>query len=74
MANGWTDARRAQQAKAIRQWRPWEHSTGPRTVGGKARVARNAYRGGQQQKDRALVTALNGLIRDQRAGLEKLGR
>ena len=27
MANGWTPERRARQARAIRRWRPWEHST-----------------------------------------------
>ncbi len=46
MANGWTSARRARQAELIRQWRPWEKATGPRTQEGKATVARNAYRGG----------------------------
>ena len=44
MANGWTSARRAKQAQAIRTWRPWEHSTGPRTAEGKARAASNADR------------------------------
>ena len=38
--------RRARQAQAIHRWRPWEHSTGPRTAEGKARSARNAYAGG----------------------------
>lgn len=32
MANGWTLERRAGQAKAIRRWKPWVRSTGPRTV------------------------------------------
>ena len=41
--NGWTPERRARQAQAIRRWRPWEHSTGPRTAEGRARSARNAY-------------------------------
>ena len=31
MANGWSPERQARQAKLIRQWRPWEKSTGPRT-------------------------------------------
>ena len=46
MANGWTPERRARQAKLIRQWKPWENSTGPKTVEGKAIVAQNAYKGG----------------------------
>jgi hypothetical protein len=46
MANGWTETRRQKQGEAINRWGPWDHSTGPRTSPGKARVARNAYRGG----------------------------
>ena len=42
MANGWTPERKARHAEAIRQWRPWEHSTGPRTIKGKAQAAHNA--------------------------------
>jgi len=45
MANGWTPERRARAAELIHTWRPWERSTGPRTSEGKARVARNAYKG-----------------------------
>ena len=46
MTNGWTPERRARQAELIRRWRPWEESTGPRSVEGKARTARNAWKGG----------------------------
>ena len=42
MANGWTPERRARQAALIRNWRPWERSTGARTATGKARSSRNA--------------------------------
>ena len=48
-STGWTKKRRAQQAKAIRRWRPWENSTGPRSEAGKRRSSRNAYRGGIRQ-------------------------
>ena len=71
MANGWTDERKARQAQAIRRWRPWERSTGPRTRAGKARVSRNAYRGGARQTLRELARQLNALLRDQRAVLEE---
>jgi len=71
MANGWTEARKAQQSAAIRRWRPWRSSTGPRTAEGKARVARNAYRGGEREKFRAIVRGLNALLREQRQGLER---
>lgn len=41
----WTPERRAKQAEAIRRWKPWKKSTGPRTPEGKARSSRNADRG-----------------------------
>jgi hypothetical protein len=56
--NGWTLERRARQAELIRTWRPWEHSTGPRTPAGKAIVARNAWKGGLRQKLRELASVL----------------
>jgi hypothetical protein len=40
---GWTPERKFIQAIAIQRWRPWEHSTGPRTPRGKAQAALNAY-------------------------------
>jgi hypothetical protein len=42
MANGWTPERRAKQAEAIKRWKPWERSTGPKTDVGKNRSSRNA--------------------------------
>lgn len=59
MANGWTDERRQAQAEAIRAWRPWERSTGPRSAEGKRKVSRNAWRGGA----RALLRRLAKLLR-----------
>lgn len=58
MANGWTLERRARQAERIREWRPWEQSSGPKTEAGKAVVARNAWRGGTRQVLRELSRAL----------------
>lgn len=70
MANGWTAERRAQQATAVRRWQPWEKSTGPRTPTGKARVSRNAFRGGERLRFRKLVKALNDTMRVQRDALQ----
>ncbi len=44
MANGWTSERRARQSALIRNWKPWEQSTGPKSEEGKARVSRNAFK------------------------------
>jgi hypothetical protein len=52
---------------AIDRWKPWQRSTGPRTLDGKARVSRNAYRGGHRTAVRKLI----GLLREQR---RELGR
>lgn len=42
MANGWTAERKARQSELIRNWKPWERSTGPKTSGGKMRSSQNA--------------------------------
>ncbi len=46
MARKWTEEERRKQAEAIRRWKPWEKSTGPKTRAGKARCKMNAYRHG----------------------------
>jgi len=61
MANGWTSERRSWQAQLIHKWRPWERSTGPRTPEGKARVSRNADKGGL----RATLIKLRCTLREQ---------
>ena len=70
--NRWTSARRKRQGEAIKQWRPWEHATGPRTVEGKVRSARNAYRGGQRRRWRELMKALRAGLHAQREALVKV--
>ncbi len=54
--SGWSPERRANHAAAIRCWKPWEKSTGPRTAAGKARAAQNAAKAPNPLKamDRAL--------------------
>ena len=72
MVNGWTLERRARQAALIRQWQPWAKSTGPRTAEGKARVARNADKGGRWQEFRDLMKEMNRMLREQRQGLKRI--
>ena len=72
--NGWTPERRLRQAEAIKAWKPWEASTGPRSAEGKARVARNAWRGGHRQKLRELVRQVTAEIRGSRKLLRVASR
>lgn len=72
MANGWTAERRARQAEAIRRWRPWERSTGPKTSEGKARCAQNAFKGAQRQRDIDFMRHLAELLDDQRSTLDRI--
>ena len=64
----WTAAERQQQVALIRQWQPWQHSTGARTIEGKAIVSRNAFKGGVRQQ----LKELNQLLRDQRHALNEI--
>jgi hypothetical protein len=73
MSKGWTPDRRARQAELIRTWKPWENATGPQSVEGKARSARNADKGGIRRELRELRKALNALFRDQSDLVDGLG-
>ena len=66
MVNGWTLERRRRQAEQISRWKPWEQSTGPRTAEGKARVSRNAWKGGHREKLRELIKLVNAEVRASR--------
>ena len=72
MANGWTPERRARQAELIRTWKPWEQATGPRTDEGKARTARNGFKGGHWCELRELTKGMNAVLREQREVMGKL--
>ena len=67
MANGWTSECRARQSALIRNWRPWEVATGPKSEEGKVRVSRNAFKGGGD----AAGTAR--LLRGQCEALKRIG-
>jgi len=53
-----TPEHRALRAELIRKWKPWEESTGPKSVEGKAKVSRNAYKGGWRGTMREIRRAL----------------
>ena len=55
MANGWTEARRERQLAATQSWKPWQSSTGPRTLEGKVFVARNAYQWCEREEVRGFT-------------------
>lgn len=38
----WNDEARQRQAELIKAWKPWNRSTGPRSVAGKASSAKNS--------------------------------
>ena len=64
----WTQAERQRQEALIRQWQPWQHSTGARTLAGKAIASHNAFKGGFRQQ----LKELNQLLRDQRHALNEI--
>ena len=66
MGNGWTLERRAKQAEAIKRWKPWNQSTGPKSATGKERVSRNAWTGGHRQQLRDLSKLVNAEVRESR--------
>lgn len=65
MANGWTSERKARQAILIKNWRPWEMSTGPKTEKGKACSAMRGYKGEKRKNLRMLSHMLRKMREDQ---------
>lgn len=65
----WTDEARAKQREAIKRWSPWTHSTGPKTMAGKAIVARNPCKGNRRGKLRVIHRELRAIMRE----LDELG-
>ncbi|MGZ8217081.1 hypothetical protein [Methylomagnum sp.] len=63
----WTEEERKRQSERIRQWRPWEQSTGPKTGEGKAIASRNADQGGQ----RPMLRQLSRALREQQRALDE---
>lgn len=59
--SGWSPERRAKQAERIREWAPWEKSSGPKTDAGKSAASKNADKGGQRVALRGASRALRML-------------
>jgi hypothetical protein len=47
----WTEEERQKQARAIRKWKPWQNSSGPKTDSGKKTAAQNALKHGLRSQD-----------------------
>ena len=65
-ATAWSPERRKKQSEAIRRWKPWNQSTGAKTLEGKAVVSRNAWKGGHGATIRQITKQLNEVRRQQR--------
>ena len=67
-ARQWTTEQRKQQSLKIKQWQPWQHSTGAKTIEGKAKASRNAFKGGFKKQ----LCELSKLLKVQRKELNRL--
>ena len=67
-ARQWTAEQRKQQSLKIRQWQPWQDSTGAKTVEGKAKASRNAFKGGFKKQ----LREFSKLLKVQRKELNRL--
>ena len=63
----WTGEQRKQQSLKIRQWQPWQQITEAKTVEGKARASRNAFKGGFNNQ----IKALRKILHEQKKSLDK---
>ena len=68
-ARTWTLEQRQRLSEAIKRWRPWTKSTGPKSPEGKAVVSRNAFIGAAQMNLRKLVKEMNQALLEQRQAL-----
>jgi len=59
------------QRELIQRWKPWEKSTGAKTLEGKAKSSSNAVKDGKSLEVRELIKYLNGLMREQKKLIEQ---
>ena len=72
-SKGWSPERRQRQREAIQRWRPWEQSTGPRTLEGKAKAASNSLvHGLDTAQQREFMRGVRTFLRKQRQTLKEL--
>ena len=64
-----TPEHRRLMGELIRRWKPWEKSTGPKSAEGKAKAARNPYKGGERQ----MLRELRRVLREQAEALKAIG-
>lgn len=67
-ARQWTPEQRARQSEKIKQWQPWNKSTGGKSPKGKARSSRNAFKGGIH----AFLKETAKLLREQKDCLQRI--
>jgi len=54
----WTDESRRKHAEAMKQWKPWEQSTGPKSAAGKEKSKMNALKHGWYSQWGAAIRAI----------------
>ena len=62
--NGWTPERRKRQSILIRNWKPWQWSTGPQTTEGKVKAKNNAHKHGLRGEEGRKLKTLKKLLRE----------
>lgn len=69
----WTDERRRKQAQAIRRWKPWEKSTGPKSPEGKQAASMNSTTHGATTKAaKAMIREISTLTKNSNKLLEEI--
>ena len=61
----WTAVERQRQSELIKHWQPWKHSTGAKTLEGKAASSQNAFKHGMSTLSkviRQLLKAQNEML------------